>query len=353
MDHLLPPSSFLVHLPIHPSPIMVAIELKPRNKTKFRNLPSSIELSDETKVEVLAQQVAKASKLSIHRIRLTVPNPAYDEAAAKAGKRVKRDISLSNDLPLSHYVGTDAKSITVGVKDLGPQLGWRAVYLVEYFGPLIIHPIFYFGQKAIYGETFDHTRVQQLAFIFVMLHFLKREVETAFIHRFSLATMPAFNIFKNSGHYWILSGFNLAYFIYAPPSYTSAESSALTRFLFGGHVVPLGAFQLHVLTALWLFAELSNFWTHLYLASLRADGSKDRKIPRGYGFNLVSFPNYFFETLAWFVFLLVTQNWSSLLFLIVGGGQMAIWAIKKHKRYRKDFGDKYPRNRKAMIPFIF
>ncbi|KAF5119649.1 hypothetical protein DV495_004708 [Geotrichum candidum] len=332
---------------------MVAIELKPRNKTKFRNLPSSIELSDETKVEVLAQQVAKASKLSIHRIRLTVPNPAYDEAAAKAGKRVKRDISLSNDLPLSHYVGTDAKSITVGVKDLGPQLGWRAVYLVEYFGPLIIHPIFYFGQKAIYGETFDHTRVQQLAFIFVMLHFLKREVETAFIHRFSLATMPAFNIFKNSGHYWILSGFNLAYFIYAPPSYTSAESSALTRFLFGGHVVPLGAFQLHVLTALWLFAELSNFWTHLYLASLRADGSKDRKIPRGYGFNLVSFPNYFFETLAWFVFLLVTQNWSSLLFLIVGGGQMAIWAIKKHKRYRKDFGDKYPRNRKAMIPFIF
>ena len=28
--------------------------------------------------------------------------------------------------------------------------------------------------------------------------------------------MPAFNIFKNSGHYWILSGFNLAYFIYGP-----------------------------------------------------------------------------------------------------------------------------------------
>jgi very-long-chain enoyl-CoA reductase len=31
---------------------------------------------------------------------------------------------------------------------------------------------------------------------------------------------------------------------------------------------------------------------------------------------------------------------------------MLDWAIKKHKRYKKDFGDKYPRGRKAMIPFI-
>ena len=44
---------------------------------------------------------------------------------------------------------------------------------------------------------------------------LKRELETIFVHT-SNATMPAFNIFKNSGHYWILSGFNLAYFIYGP-----------------------------------------------------------------------------------------------------------------------------------------
>jgi hypothetical protein len=34
-------------------------------------------------------------------------------------------------------------------------------------------------------------------------------------------------------------------------------------------------------------------------------------------------------------------------------GQMFIWASKKHRAYKKEFGDKYPRNRKAMIPFIF
>lgn len=33
-------------------------------------------------------------------------------------------------------------------------------------------------------------------------------------------------------------------------------------------------------------------------------------------------------------------------------GQMLIWAKQKHARYRKEFGDKYPKNRKAMVPFI-
>jgi very-long-chain enoyl-CoA reductase len=32
---------------------------------------------------------------------------------------------------------------------------------------------------------------------------------------------------------------------------------------------------------------------------------------------------------------------------------MGVWAQKKHRNYKKEFGDKYPRNRKAMIPFIF
>lgn len=32
---------------------------------------------------------------------------------------------------------------------------------------------------------------------------------------------------------------------------------------------------------------------------------------------------------------------------------MLVWAQKKHARYRKEFGKDYPRNRKAMIPFLF
>jgi very-long-chain enoyl-CoA reductase len=31
---------------------------------------------------------------------------------------------------------------------------------------------------------------------------------------------------------------------------------------------------------------------------------------------------------------------------------MLIWAKEKHRRYKKDFGDKYPKNRKAILPFL-
>lgn len=329
---------------------MVSIELKTKGKAKIRKLPEVVELSPSDKVEDLANKISSTVGLSVHRLRLTIPNPEADTATDK--KKKKRDIVLSNDSPISTYSGT-SKSLTVTVKDLGPQVGWRTVYLIEYVGPILIHPFFYFCQSFVYGEKFEHSRVQQLAFVLAMIHFIKRDLETAFVHKFSLATMPLFNLFKNSAYYWGISGFNLAYFTYAPPSYVSADKSIFSRFLFGRNVVPLNEQQLHMLTAFWMFAQLSNFWTHLKLASLRSGDSKERVIPTGYGFDLVSFPNYFFEALGWFVYILITQNWSAVLFFIIGTGQMMIWADQKHRRYRREFGDRYPRSRKAMIPFLF
>jgi very-long-chain enoyl-CoA reductase len=132
------------------------------------------------------------------------------------------------------------------------------------------------------------------------------------------------------------------------------------------------------------FSEASNFVTHLNTRSLRpSDGSKKRSIPRGYGFNLVSFPNYFFESCVWVGFTIMTGSicgpfrlpaffslsyraidWRAYLlfgsrvfvagiFTAVSVGQMLIWAAKKHKNYKKEFGKDYPKGRKAMIPFLF
>jgi very-long-chain enoyl-CoA reductase len=111
--------------------------------------------------------------------------------------------------------GLSDNSVVV-FKDLGPQIGWRTVFLIEYGGPLLRHPFFYYLPKLIYGSEFTHSPMQKAVYALVMLHFAKRELETIFVHRFSHGTMPFRNVFKNSAHYWFLSGINLAYWVYGP-----------------------------------------------------------------------------------------------------------------------------------------
>lgn len=43
---------------------------------------------------------------------------------------------------------------------------------------------------------------------------------------------------------------------------------------------------------------------------------------------------------------------SAHLFFVVATLQMAAWALKKHRNYKKEFGKEYPRGRRAMFPFI-
>jgi very-long-chain enoyl-CoA reductase len=79
--------------------------------------------------------------------------------------------------------------------------------------------------------------------------------------------------------------------------------------------------------------ELLNLKTHLVLKNLRKEGSTDRGIPRGWGFNQVSSANYLWEAGAWLSFALLAKVWGSWLFLAFSTGQMLLWALKKHKRY--------------------
>jgi very-long-chain enoyl-CoA reductase len=173
----------------------------------------------------------------------------------------------------------------VQVKDLGPQIGWRTVFLTEYFGPLFIHPLIYYYAPKLYSRSFQHSKMQTLALILVLAHYVKRELETIYVHRFSNGTMPIFNIFKNSFHYWGLSGVLLAAGIYGP----WASRSALK-----GTIQSQDSF-LYACAGVWALAELGNFRCHTMLANLRPKGTRQRQIPRGFAFELVSCPNYLFE----------------------------------------------------------
>uniref|UniRef100_T2M4P1 Trans-2,3-enoyl-CoA reductase n=1 Tax=Hydra vulgaris TaxID=6087 RepID=T2M4P1_HYDVU len=110
-------------------------------------------------------------------------------------------------------------------KDLGPQVQWKTVFLVEYAGPLFVYLIFYLRPSIIYGVGSNAKLIHEnvhLAFGCFIFHYVKRLLETQFVHRFSHGTMPIGNLFKNCTYYWGFTAL-VAYFInhplYTPATY--------------------------------------------------------------------------------------------------------------------------------------
>ncbi|XP_048103003.1 very-long-chain enoyl-CoA reductase isoform X2 [Alosa alosa] len=229
--------------------------------------------------------------------------PARQSLCLDPKGRSLKDEDILQTLP----VGTTA---TFYFRDLGAQLSWGTVFLAECVGPLVIYLLFYFRLPFIYAPRYDFTTPKQwvvhLACICHSFHYVKRILETMFVHRFSTGTMPLRNIFKNCSYYWFFAAW-MAYYInhplYTPPS------------------------------------------------------SKVKKIPYPsknpftWIFWVVSCPNYTYECGSWVGFTVMTQCVPVAFFTIVGFIQMAIWARGKHRSYLKEFPH-YPTLRSSILPFI-
>lgn len=68
-------------------------------------------------------------------------------------------------------------------------------------------------------------------------------------------------------------------------------------------------------------------------------------------FNFVSCPNYTYEIGSWIAFTIMTSCLPAGIFTLAGAYQMTIWALGKHRNYRKEFSN-YPKSRKAIYPFV-
>ena len=236
-------------------------------------------------------------------------------------------------------------------KDLGPQIGYQLVFFWEYFGPLVIFPLFYFFRREIYpasalpagGALPPAHLAQTVATAFWVGHYAKRLLETFFVHSFSHATMPLSNLFKNCAYYW---GFAAAvsYFV-NHPLYTPPVREDL---IWGGLV-------------LGVLSQLSNLYCHIILRRLRGDGKAGGdgayQIPRGFLFEWVTCANYTTEVFSWFAFNVISQTLLGYAFMLAGALQMSLWAIAKHKRLRtlfdgKDGREKYPRRWVIFPPIL-
>ena len=126
------------------------------------------------------------------------------------------------------------------------------------------------------------------------VHYAKRLLETLFVHRFSHATMPLRNLFKNCSYYWLFAMY-VAYHV-NHPLFTAPSK-----------------LQFYIGATMFALCELGNLSIHLALRNLRPPGTSVRKIPMPTKnpftalFNWVSCPNYTYEVYSWIGFTIMTS----------------------------------------------
>ena len=102
---------------------------------------------------------------------------------------------------------------------------------------------------------------------------------------------------------------------------------------------------------IFIIAFVFNQLSDSTLIKLRQPGETGYKIPFGYLFNYVSCPNHLTEFLQWTGFALMAWNLPALTFLVWTAANLFPRAMKHHKWYKNNF-DNYPKDRKAIIPWI-
>lgn len=306
---------------------MTFMEIEVCHAKSNRHLASLSEISSKSTIKDVKEAIglAKRKYADINRQELRLE---------PKGKFLKDDVTLED-------LGVNTGAMLY-FKDRGLQIGWATVFVAEYAGPLLVYLWVATRPWLFYGEIpAEHDVVKPVVNIAAACwasHYAKRILETLFVHRFSNATMPIKNLFINCSYYWGFAAY-VSYHI-NHPLYTA----------------PCDV-QVYVGLAAFILCELGNFSVHWALRCLRPAGSKVRKIPYPTGnpftclFNAVSCPNYTYEVSAWVAFSIMTQCLPAGLFTLAGAYQMTIWALGKHKNYKKEF-EKYPRGRRAIIPFI-
>eukprot|EP01147_Barroeca_monosierra_P001505 gene1505-7951_t len=95
-----------------------------------------------------------------------------------------------------------------------------------------------------------------------------------------------------------------------------------------------------------------NIHSDYTLIGLRKDGEKGYKVPHGGMFEYVSGANFFGEILEWTGFAIASWSLPALSFAMFTFSNIAPRGYQHHLWYLSKF-ENYPRNRRAVIPFIW
>ena len=217
--------------------------------------------------------------------------------------------------------------------DFGPtinaRLGW---FLMELPSPLTFSLFFLIGDNS-------SSNAMWLFFALWNLHYLNRSVIYPLRQKDNKKRMPIAIMFSAIG-FNLINGFLNGYYLGTICDIAKYGDNWLSdsRFVIGISVFILGMFI--------------NIQSDNILLSLRKFGDSSYKIPyRGF-FKYVSCPNLFGEIVEWTGFAIMLWSAPSLSFAIWTAANLLPRAVDHHNWYLKKFGDDYPKNRKAVIPFV-
>ena len=102
---------------------------------------------------------------------------------------------------------------------------------------------------------------------------------------------------------------------------------------------------------LFIVGFLINTSSDSILINLRKKNTNEYTIPRKGLFNYISCPNFFGEIIEWLGFAVMTWSIAGLAFFLWTFFNLFSRALSHHTWYKNTFND-YPKNRKAVFPFI-
>ena len=105
-------------------------------------------------------------------------------------------------------------------------------------------------------------------------------------------------------------------------------------------------------SVLFITGMFINIQSDYILLKLRRQGDNNYIIPYSGFFRFVSSPNYFGEIVEWIGWAVLTWSLAGLAFAVFTVANLAPRAYSNHNWYKDKFLE-YPKNRKALIPFIY
>ena len=215
-------------------------------------------------------------------------------------------------------------------KDWGPNISNRlAWFLMEVPSLLVFILSFLLGPNGVQPVTW-------VFFALYVFHYTNRSLIWPWRTRTSGKQMPLI-VALMAICFNLINGFTNGYYFSAFAREYTMEWLTDSRFIIG--IVLFGS------------GMIINWWSDTILLRLRKGGKKGYFIPQGGLFRWVSCPNFTGELLQWTGFAVMTWSPAALVFALWTFFNLVPRALSHHKWYKDTFPD-YPRERKALIPYI-